>query len=240
MMRTSWKGALLAVVASAGVAWGEPVLLAPGKTSPTERTVSIQQKDCLPESCRLLKTWKTADGPTANLLRTLDTDEMLTAVQKEGTKGNSNQVGVRIYRWGNRTVAPEGAPIPPADPIAIRQTTFTTEQPTPHRAGELPHLTKVSASVDLPPAPPLSCVPNYTPSCSSGACDKSHCDYVHHYETVPSIRFVPGECVPVCPPTHAPNFGYFQTQWHPFGAAQGAPLTSRDNPSQPVASSKPQ
>lgn len=213
MMRICWKGALLAVVASAGAAWGQPALPKPAKSSPAEPTVTIQQKDGLPEPCRLLKTWKTKDGQSAYLLRTIDTDELMTVVQKEWAKGNGHEVGVRIYRWGNRTVAPEGSPVPPPDRV-IRQASYTTE-PSSRRPGELPHLTQVSACADVPPSPASSCSP--------GGCDKSHCNYMHHYETVPSIRFVPGDCVPVCPPTHAPNFGYYPTQWHPFGAAPVAP-----------------
>jgi hypothetical protein len=263
MMRASWKGAVLAVVASAGVAWGQQSAppKAVAKAPPTERTVTIQQKDGLPEPCRLLKSWTTADGLSAFLLKSLDTDEMLTVVQKGAEKKGGPKVGVRIYRWGNRTVPPVGAPVPPPD-SAVRQVAHTAEQP-PRKAGELPHLLPVTAVSDLPPEPipvtgpapysPTSGGVNLThgpacsscgcdtaahaPSCSTCDCDKSHCSYVHHYEKVPSIHFLPGECLPLCPPIHAPNYGYYQTQWHPFGAVTEVPLAGQDAPGLPLASS---
>jgi hypothetical protein len=214
MMRTCWKGALLAVVASAGVAWGQPVLRPGGELPPAERTVTIQQKDGLPEPCRLLKTWTTTDGRSAHVLQSLDTDEMLTVVEKGGAKGSAAQVGVRIYRWGNATLPPEGSPAPPADG-GIRKAAFTTEATPPHRAGDLPRLPPVTVTADLACAAPIA-----ASTCSSGGCDKSHCGYVHHYEKPPSLHFVPGDCLPVCAPTHAPNYGYYQTQWHPFPTAE--------------------
>jgi hypothetical protein len=205
MKRSSWAGALLAVAASAGVAWGQPAAT----------TVTIQQKDGLPEPCSIVKTWKTADGRPAFLMRSLDTDEMLTVVQRGGAKGDP-KLGVSIYRWGNASVPPDGSPAPPAD-SGIRQASFTTE--APHRLGDLPRVAAADTSCAAP-APAAA----HAASCPAGGCDKGGCAYVHHYEKPSTITFKPGDCLPVCAPTHAPNYGYYPTQWRPFpGAAEELP-----------------
>src|SRR4051794_13655248 len=98
MMCANWKAALLAAVGSAGVAWGQSA----------GHTVTVRQKNGLPEPCSVLKAWKTSDGRSAYLLQSLDTEELLTAVQSRGAKGGGSQVGVGIYRWGNATEPPEG------------------------------------------------------------------------------------------------------------------------------------
>jgi hypothetical protein len=204
MMRASWKGALLAVAASAGVAWGQSA----------GDTVTLHQKDGLPEPCSVLKTWKTADGRSAALLQSLDTDELLTVVRKRGGKGES-QVGVGIFRWGNATVPPEGSPAPPPD-SGVRQASFKTEAP-PHRLGDLPQMVQ-AACAELVPAAVA-----HPASCATGSCDKTHCTAVHHFEKPAPVRFVPGDCLPVCAPLHAPDYGYHPTQWRPFPAAQQQP-----------------
>jgi hypothetical protein len=222
MMRASWEGALLVAVASAGVAWGQPVLQPAGGAQARERTVTIQEKAGLPEPCRVLKTWTTAEGRSAYLLQSLDTDEKLTVVQKGNAKGSTGQVGASIYRWGNRKVPPDGSPIPPPDG-SIRQVVHTTEAAPPRRLGDLPRVTPVSVTADVSCASPAPVVA-HAPRCATDNCDKAGCKYVHHYEKPATIYFLPGKCVPVCPPDHAPNYGYYPPQWHAWpGGAETLP-----------------
>jgi hypothetical protein len=197
MRHASWAGAVLAVVASAGVVWGQAV----------DSTVTIQQSDGLPEPCRVVKAWTTKDGQSACLLQSLDTDEMLTVVQKGAAAKGNSQVGVGIYRWGNSMVPPDGSPVPPTD-SGVKQVCHTTTVPSRH----LPDLSWLTSHVTAHPA-----------SCPSGGCEKSHCAVVHQYEKPTTVYFRPGECVPVSSPTHAPNYGYYATQWRPFPAGGELP-----------------
>ncbi len=242
MMRAIWKGALLAVVASAGVAWGQPVLLPGAGAQPRERTVTLQQKDGLPEPCRVLKTWTTPEGRTAYLLQSLDTGEMLTVVQKGSAKGGAAQVGATIYRWSNGIVPPKGSPSPPPDG-GIRQAAYTTEAPPPLRPIVLPRVATVSVMADVSSAPPAPVAVAAVPveaavpavSCASGGCDKARWSFVHRFEKPPSIAFLPGNSLPVCAPEHAPNYGFYRTQWRPWPVGDEMPVV----PVMPAAPAAP-
>jgi len=201
-----WKGALLAALASAGVAWGQSAAHPSAATQPAPRIVTVQEKAGLPERCRVLKTWTTEKGQTACLLETVDTEELLTVVQTAVASRGAKQVAVQIYRWSNSRWPPEGSPFPPPD-APVRQVSHVTESPGPD-------LTPVPVSVTtVPPATPSETSP--IPACASGSCgkDNAHCCQVHHYEKPPSLYFVPGACAPVCTPDCLPGYGYYPTQW---------------------------
>jgi hypothetical protein len=229
MTRASWKGALLAGLASAGIAWAEP---APpgGAARPAERTVTIRQTDGIPESCRLLKAWTTADGHKAWLLQSVESDMLLTVVEKARGPASARNVGVSIYRWGNSSTPPEGSPLPPLDNPPIRQAAYTPEAPEPPRP---------AAPVLSTPRPTSALVIAPAADCAPGHCDKAPCDQVHHFERPPSLHFVPGGCLPVFNPEHSTTYGYYPTQWHPYpGCAEPAPLPGPAGQAEPVPAPK--
>jgi hypothetical protein len=212
MMRASWKTAVLAALASAGVAWGQSAVPPTRAAQPAARIVTVQQKDCPPEQCRLLKAWTTKDGHKVCLLQTVDSEEMLTVVQTGGAAAAGGQVGVRIYRWGNSVSPPAGAPVPPPEGT-IRQAGYTVEVPA-SPAPPPPAVTVPPVSVAAPPAVDCSGAP-----CGTG---KAQCGYVHRYEKPAPLYFLAGGCVPVCSPEQSPNYGYSPTQWRPWSAVPPA------------------
>jgi hypothetical protein len=224
MIRTSWKVALLAGLASAGVAWAQP------PANAAERIVTIRQSDGLPESCRLKKAWTTDDGRKAWLLQAVGSDMLLTVVEKARGPAGAKVVGVSIYPWGNDGVPPKGSPVPPRD-AGILPATYTTEAAAPPR----PAAAVISASYQA-----QATVVSPAAGCAPGHCDKgtAHCDYVHHSEQPPSLHFVCGGCLPVCSPEHSATYGYYPTQWRPYpGCAEVTPVTAP--PAQPEPSSMP-
>jgi hypothetical protein len=226
MMRGSCKGALLAALASAGIAWGQSSSLPPrAPAPPAERVVTVQQKDSLPEQCQVLKTWTTKERHKAFLLRSLANDEMLTVVQTDGRPGD-RQVGVRIYRWGNSKVPPEGTPAPPGDD-GIRQAALAVEAaaPAPQPLPAVPPAAATAIDVGA------SCSGPDAVGCPSGSCGKglAPCCYVHRYEQTPTIVFKAGACLPVCAPEGCPSYGYYPTQWRPWpGAVEPAPAVGHE------------
>ncbi len=233
MIRASWKGALLAAAASAGVSWGGPPTAPAGTAPQFGSLVSIREKGGLPEECRVLRTWTTDKGQHAYLLQTLGSDELLTVVQTVGSGPGAAPVGVQIYRWGNSIVPPPGSPEPPSEADSgVRQASHTVAAPEP---APMP----VPAAVTVgPPVPvPAPAEPPPAVGCPSGACEKDKAPpggYVHHYETPPPLRFVPGKSVPVASPDHLHGYGYYQTQWRSWTASAAAvPPTGSEESSAP-------
>lgn len=182
MIRASWKGALLAALASAGVAWGQSPSLPTRAARPAEKVVTVQEKDGLPEPCRLLKTWTTDDGRKAFLLEVLDSGERLTVVQKGGARPGSNQVGATIYRWGNGDAPPKGSPVPPPEG-AVCQVAHATEAPEPRPPAGTPRPAPAPAVGGILPA-----------TLAAAAADRLH--RVTHTAEAPELR-----------PPAAPLFG---------------------------------
>jgi hypothetical protein len=209
MNRASWKGALLAGLASAGIAWGQPPAVPGSGARPAERVVTLRQSDGLPESCRLLKAWTTDDGRKAWLVQSVDTDMRLTVVQKaRGPVAARADVGVSIYPWGNSDVPPEGSPVPPPGGDIV-PAAYTTEAPAVV-GRHAPQMPVVSSAA--------GCAPGHRDKCAAP------CDQVHHYEQPPTLHFVCGGCLPVCGPEHSATYGYYPTQWRPYpGCAEAAP-----------------
>jgi hypothetical protein len=231
MIRASWKGSLLAALASAGVAWGQSALLPTNTVArPIGTIVTFQEKAGLGEPCRLLKCWTTDDGQTAYLLQSLDTDEMLTLVQASGTAAGTRQVPVRgIYRWGNSDTPPEGSPVPPPEGD-LRLTAHTTDGPEapPRAATPRPGPSHVAVAGCAPcpaaAAPPARACAQEPVAKGQASC----CAYVHRYEKPPSLDFKSGRCLPVCPPEHAAAYGYYPTQWCRWPGGADAPASASE------------
>jgi hypothetical protein len=203
MIRASWSGGLLSVLVSVSVAAAQPPDFPDPLAAESQPTVTLQQGHGRPEVCRLKKAWKTENGRQAWLLQSIDSDMLLTVVQRARGPAGSKQVGVHIYPWGNSSEPPPGSPIPPPDGD-VRRASYTV--PTPD-AQTMPGPALVE------PASPVGY--------KAAACDKCkpRCEYVHQFETPPVIQFQPGHCLPVCCPDHSPGYGYYPTQWRPFAGS---------------------
>src|SRR5438105_14002124 len=69
MARSIWKRTLVTLFASAGLAWAQqPMASSDPRALPaqsTAQTFTVQEPGKVGQKCKVLKTWKTADGKTA-------------------------------------------------------------------------------------------------------------------------------------------------------------------------------
>ncbi len=120
MAWSKWKKALVAALAcfglaSVGLAWSQTVPSASTpSTGSTERIMTVVENG-KPLCCRVLKTWRQANGTLAYQLEATDTKEILTIEEAGGapqqTTGNGpNGLNMRIFHWGQNKTPPPGAP----------------------------------------------------------------------------------------------------------------------------------
>src|SRR5262245_50216532 len=92
MIQASWKETLVAILASASMAWGQQALspYAPNVV-PVERVMTVQEDGKSPQQCKILKTEKQADGSVVHQVQNLATGE-ITSIS-EGGAGRSSFFG---------------------------------------------------------------------------------------------------------------------------------------------------
>jgi hypothetical protein len=233
MIRAIIPGALLAALATVGLAWGQsPTWVSAGgaQAQATEALVTVQDKGGVPEECRLLKVWTTEDGRKAWLVQTVAADELITVVQPGTIGPDGRQRKSDIYHWSNNDVPPRGSPVPPPDGRA-RQTSFEDESPESRPIKTLPPVAPTTVTpagaCGAPTAMPAeSCGPK---GCCAGATcgtcgsGSKHCTFTHVYEQPRTIKYKPGCCLPVMTPDCMPSYGYFPTQWRPYCGVAGVP-----------------
>ena len=244
MVIIKWGGILGAVLASAGLAWGQQAV--PGGAGPRggDKVVSVRETDGPEQKGRLLQIWTTAGGQRACLVQLLDSQELLTVVENPAKPGGvtpgGRSVGAQIYHWGNSPAPPAGSPPPPGwmgSPSEVRPT--AAQAVAPQASLSRPPIQPTSAVPEAGPvAPPPATVCTPTTSAASAACATGTCKegcpaYVYRYERAPRIFFKPGACLPVCPPYHAPSYGYHQTQWRSWGSEASAAADELPLPPQP-------
>src|SRR5262245_7490561 len=136
MVWSNWKGAVLLLLAGAGLAWSQvptsrhmPAGSMPAgdraagergatERAATERIMTVHENGKALR-CRVITNWRTQDGKLAYQLQVIETGEMLT-IAEDGppTMVASNQSSVRampmrIFRWGKSQTPPAGVPVPP-------------------------------------------------------------------------------------------------------------------------------
>jgi hypothetical protein len=162
MVRSNWRKALLVLLASTGLAWGQQTAPLPAKH------LTVREKDQSPLKCEILKAWTTSDGAKAFQVQSVETGEILTVVESS-PPGPDRSAATRIYHWGKSKTPPPGTPMPPAaatvqapPPAApVRQASAVTPAAPPPT---LPPPTPVSA-----PAVPLSALPQAPCPCENPA-----------------------------------------------------------------------
>jgi hypothetical protein len=153
MVRSLWKRTLVTTFAWAGMAWGQsmpslPSTQPPKPTETSERLVTLQESGKPAQKCRILKSWKTAEGATAYRVQALDSGEIMTIVEngpattvpgsREGT--HKQALATRIFHWGRDGTPPAGTPIPPDE--QVRTTPTAPDRPSAS-----------TVSVPVPPSP---------------------------------------------------------------------------------------
>ncbi len=98
-----------------GLAWTG--LAGAQSSSPLEkaRYINVTEEGKPPQRCRLLKTWREANGAAAFQVQAVDTGEMMTIIgtAPQGAGRDAREMTTRIFRWGSANKPPAGAPVPP-------------------------------------------------------------------------------------------------------------------------------
>jgi hypothetical protein len=95
-----------------------------------ERVVTVREAGGKPPlKCRVLKEWFESDGSKACQLQAVETGEMLTMRQSPQGPG-MKPGGARVFHWGASNTPPRGAPVPPADAVAVGTPAPTTAKPS--------------------------------------------------------------------------------------------------------------
>lgn len=123
MARSLWIGTIVAVLGSAwlvlGQSGGTP---APAPSAgPSERILTVQEENRPAQKCKVIKTWRMADGAQAMQVQALDTGELMTIVEEGGSLATSvaargervRTLTTRIFHWGPSKSPPPGVPLPP-------------------------------------------------------------------------------------------------------------------------------
>jgi hypothetical protein len=164
-----------------GLAWTG--LAGAQSSSPLEkaRFINVTEEGKPPQRCRLLKTWREANGSPVFQVQAVDTGEIMTIVSAgpQGAGSDPREMTTRIFRWGSGNKPPAGAPVPPPS-ITARATPSQRASvqkplavaPKPVRAASVasaPRPTSAPLTWQKPkPAPaPTPAQPTTTPSAVS-------------------------------------------------------------------------
>jgi len=121
-LRLQWRGALVVLAAWAGLAVAQAQQM-PAPSSPTaksgvpERIVTVTENGKTIR-CRLVETWKLADGTTAHKLQAVESGEFITILDDPtAAPTNGKAMTKRIFHWGLKSrTPPPGVPelsVPP-------------------------------------------------------------------------------------------------------------------------------
>jgi hypothetical protein len=122
MVRSFWKGTLVVMLAGVGLAWTQQS--GPADNVPATMVVHDNGKEL---RCRVISSWRTADGALAYQLRAIDTGEMLTLLEDgpattfQGRSGRMRAMSMKIFHWGRLQNPPPGAPVPPGQAVVLNE-----------------------------------------------------------------------------------------------------------------------
>lgn len=103
--------------------------------SPLEkaRYIHVTEEGKPPQRCKLLKTWREADGSPAFQVQAVDTGELITIVgsSQQGSGGDPRAMSTRIFRWGHDNKSPAGAPVSPPSATVLTAPPSPAAAPVP-------------------------------------------------------------------------------------------------------------
>jgi hypothetical protein len=161
MARSIWKRTLITLFASAGLAWAQqPIASSDPRAVPAQsagHTFTVQEPGKVGQKCKVLKTWKTADGKTAYQVQAVNTGEMMTILESGPvtnlpSSGGSqvHAVATRIFHWGSDMKPPAGTPVPPFEDIHSMPPAMPVREPAKITSAAQPE----SAKPPVRPRPP--------------------------------------------------------------------------------------
>src|SRR5205823_482443 len=127
-----------AAIAWAGLAWGQQPAVAPA-TLECPRVITVQELGKKAQRCRVLKTWREADGMVAFEVQVISSGERMTVVEsgpmseRAGSRPGSpmQAMTTRINHWGGGMTPPPGAPLPPANAVVRTEPAAPAAGPGP-------------------------------------------------------------------------------------------------------------
>ncbi len=114
MVRSRWIGPLLGILACTGLAWGQAASSSP-RTVPPEQIITVEDPGKPPQQYQILRSWKTVDGSTSFLAKSLKTGE--TTILSNRPNGKS---GTKIIMPPGAAAGPKAPPAAPAAPVEYR------------------------------------------------------------------------------------------------------------------------
>jgi hypothetical protein len=133
------------------------------KKATKEQIVTVQEAGNPSHRCKIVKTWRTAEGIKAYQVRALDTGEMMTIVEsgpdrilkgsQPGTR--SHAIKMRIFHWANDSIPPQGSPVPPEQVSKTPGLLDSQITSDPGRSPQKPTTVCASKETMLEPAKPL-------------------------------------------------------------------------------------
>ena len=111
MVRARWIGTVVAALLGAGLAWGQsPGPLTLSSDTPVDSIITIKEPNQPKVRCKLVRSWREANGAMAYEIQVLATGEKMTIVQT--VSGDTPKVS-QENKTG-QTIKPVPAPLPPA------------------------------------------------------------------------------------------------------------------------------
>jgi hypothetical protein len=147
MVRSSWIGPVIVGLAVTGLAWSQTGSPAPPIAETKERTLTLQEAQRPAQKCKLLRSWRQANGAKAYLVQSLNTGEFITIAEIAEASGSSRAAATKIYHWGDGQNPPADTPGMPNNALILGDPIARFGKVVP------PPATTVSYS-DVPPASP--------------------------------------------------------------------------------------
>ncbi|HZV05931.1 MAG TPA: HEAT repeat domain-containing protein [Gemmataceae bacterium] len=145
-----------------GLAWtglaGAQTSSPPGTAAPKPRYIIVNEEGQQPQRCKVIRTWKEANGVAAFQVQAVNTGEIMTIVGSGPPRvpGDPKAMSTRIFHWGPENKPPAGVPMPP--PTATTMTA-PPAQPTPTRVEPIRTAPQLSAPPQLAATPKPAPVP---------------------------------------------------------------------------------
>jgi hypothetical protein len=156
MTAAKWKESFVALVACAGLTWGQTDSSQTPPLGIGRDLLTVREPGRADQKCRILKAWKQPDGTLAFEVQCLETEERLTLVEMASAettfKDSPRAMRSRIFHWGQNLTPPPGVPRMPTTPVAMPEKGIDVKSESAPVTGtsNLPTVPPVASSGDGP------------------------------------------------------------------------------------------
>jgi hypothetical protein len=217
MVSAKWNGVLVAVIASAGLVWGQGSPAQPAEKKALD-VMSVQETGKSSQQCLILNSWREPDGSLAFEVQSLETRERMTIVEMAPENpAVGGTMRSRIYRWGNSVTSPPGVPRSPM------------EQPAQSASPSTPADTATPVPIikSVEGLSPMSPEPSIEQKVQSGAMPGSNNSSENPGSSVPGAKLGPVEMEKAKPSDWRRSWGKLDD---PTSVVSGVPAKDQDQP----------